>query len=376
MEVMDLSTKPKHIIIRESMRDAIKKGDFEEDRKFPSENEICKLYNVNRGTVREAISALVHEGLLTRRHGAGTFVASTEVQGQKIKSFAVLAPDLSSPFISSIYNGIEGSLSEHGYHVILANSNENVAKELKNLQKFHKSGIEGIVTTPVHDEAKDYFNNYISCCEELMKDDISLVLADIYVPGLETDYVVTDNYKGGLIATRHLIELGHRRIAHIALERLSSTRERYLGYKAGLEEHGIIFEEKMVRTVHLKGPDPKGEKAKKEGYEAMRDLLKGESQPTAVFAVTDVVAAGAYKAVREVGFKVPEDFSIIGFNDEPTAIMNEVPLTTIGQPTYEMGTQAAQILIKRLNAKKGERCRIRLEPKLVVRASTGMNLQG
>ncbi len=373
MEVMDLSTKPKHIIIRESIREAIKKGDFEEGKKFHSENEICKLYNVNRGTVREAIAALVHEGLLTRRHGAGTFVASTEFKEEKIKSFAVLAPDLNSPFISSIYNGIESTLSEHGFHVILSNSNENVAKELKNLQKFHKSGIGGIVTTPVLGEAEDYFNNYISCCKKLMDDDITLVLVDMYIPGLETDYVVTDNYKGGLIAMRYLVELGHRRIAHIALERFSSTKERYLGYKKGLEEAGIVFEEKMVRTVHLRGTDLSD---KREGYTAMKDLLKGQPQPTAVFAVTDVVAAGAYRAVREAGLKVPDDFSIIGFNDEPAAIMNEVPLTTIAQPTYEMGTEAAQILIKRLNAKKGEKSRIRLEPKLVIRASTGTNLRG
>ena len=181
MEVLDLQTKPKHILIRESIRDAIIKGEFEEGNRFPSENELCKLFNVNRGTVREAVSALVHEGILIKRHGTGTFVNLAELRKEKIDTFAVLAPDLNSPFISSIYNGIESFLGEHGYHVILANSNESVSKELKNLQKFHNAGMKGIITTPVHEDAEGYFDNYIACCQKILEDGIALVLVDIYL---------------------------------------------------------------------------------------------------------------------------------------------------------------------------------------------------
>jgi LacI family transcriptional regulator len=178
---------------------------------------------------------------------------------------------------------------------------------------------------------------------------------------VEVDSVLTDNLQGGYLATKHLIELGHRRIGCIAgPSELTPSAERVIGYKQALTEHNLAVNENLIR---------KGDFQCESGYKAVCEFLTMNELPTAVFACNDLMAVGAISGVRERGWHVPEDWAIVGFDDVALASFTNPPLTTIAQPKYEMGVLAAQMLMERIKDKTMPPRRHLLETTLVVRGS-------
>ena len=170
------------------------------------------------------------------------------------------------------------------------------------------------------------------------------------------------NWQGGLAATRHLLELGHRRIGVVAgPERMLCSRARVDGYRAALETAGLPFDPSLVRA---------GDFHHEAGFACGRELLRLEERPTAIFAGNDLQALGLYEAARELGLRIPDDLSVVGFDDLPAARWVGPPLTTVRQPLGEMAAAAARIVLDLARGRKPAALRIELATELVVRSST------
>jgi LacI family xylobiose transport system transcriptional regulator len=178
----------------------------------------------------------------------------------------------------------------------------------------------------------------------------------------EVPAVGATNWQGGLAATRHLLELGHRRIGVVAgPDAMLCSRARVDGYRAGLETAGITFDPNLVRA---------GDFHHEAGYACGRELLRLADRPTAVFAGNDLQALGLYEAARELGLRIPDDLSVVGFDDLPAARWVGPPLTTVRQPLAEMAAAAARIVVDLARGRRPSALRIELATELVERAST------
>ncbi|HHY97537.1 MAG TPA: LacI family transcriptional regulator, partial [Firmicutes bacterium] len=248
-------------------------------------------------------------------------------------TLGLVVPDNSDPFYAQLAKGVEATAIKRQYNSILCNTDENPNKEIDVLKLLREKRVDGILITTVQKDAA-YF-------KEMLRDEIPFVFLNRHMDDLDVDYVVNDNVAGAYEAVSFLIQLGHKRIAHITgPAHLSSVREREKGYRKALEDHGLEASGSLIfRSDSLKIAA---------GYNVMKSLLASDSRITAVFAFCDLLAIGAYKAIIEAGLNVPGDISIIGYDDIEFAEFLEVPLTTVAQPTYEIGQIGTEILIERL----------------------------
>jgi LacI family transcriptional regulator len=174
--------------------------------------------------------------------------------------------------------------------------------------------------------------------------------------------VLTDHQLGGLLATRHLLELGHTRIACIAgPSSITPSAERIIGYRKALEQAGIPYDENLII---------RGDYHAQSGMEITQSILQMNPRPTAIFALNDLMALGALRAAAEANCLVPKDLAIVGYDDLEIARFTNPPLTTIAQPKKEIGAQAVNLLVDRMSQKSRPPRRLVLEPELIVRRST------
>jgi DNA-binding LacI/PurR family transcriptional regulator len=277
------------------------------------------------------------------------------MRNQSKKAIGLVIADIQNPFFTDLVRAIEESAYALQYTVLLGNSGDQPARERLYLDILAKERLSGLIVIPLGDEAEAY----------RFKRSVPLVFVDRTVPGVQADAVVLDNVRGGYEATKHLLELGHRRIGVIAAPpSFSVGNERCEGYRQALQEYGIPANAELIRS----GESPK----EKGGYIAAQELLSLEPPPTAVFAVNNVRTLGMLQAVQECGRQIPQDISVIGFDDSPWLSLLTPPLTTVRQPIYEMGVEATRLLMQRIAGGEDSPTVVSVvQPKLVVRSSTG-----
>jgi LacI family transcriptional regulator len=276
------------------------------------------------------------------------------LRSNKTGVIGVIIADIANPFFSAVVKGMGKEAKTLHYSIILQDTGENYENEEEAIHIMLSEHVDGVLITPVQTKKKSI--------HMLQEFGIPFVLVARYFNEVDTDYVVADDAQGGYLATTHLIERGHRRIAFIngPLYNFSAI-ERLEGYKKSLHEHNIKVNRRLIRAGVLTMED---------GYTHAKDMLrKINPRPTAFFAFSDFVALGVMKAVREAGFRVPDDIAIVGYDDIAFASCLEVPLTTVRMPKWEMGGEAVSILVKKINREEG-RARLRMPVKLVVRQST------
>ena len=271
-------------------------------------------------------------------------------------TIGLIVPDNSNPFFAEIARVAETVGFENDYSVILCNSDKNVERESAYINVLIAKQVDGVIFIAAGSEQQHL--------RELAAQGIPVVVADREVPQELADVVLVNHEQGGYDATRHLITSGHRRIACIAgPSPLTPSADRVRGYRRALREAGIpIEEELMVRcTESYLG-----------GETAMAQLLRLDELPTAVFTYNDVTAIGALRAIRNAGLQVPEDLSIVGFDDIPLASAVVPALTTVAQPIADLATVATELLIARIqhSAEFAPGQRIVLDTNLVVRESS------
>lgn len=274
---------------------------------------------------------------------------------KRTNTIGLVVPDNSNPVFAELSRAIEDIGFSSGYSVILCNTAYNLDKEIKYIKVLRSKRVDGLIIIPTTIEAI-YIN-------QLVDSGLPVVIVDRTVPDAKTDSVLLDNYQGIYDATKYLISLGHRVIAYIDRPfDLPHSLDRIRGYRKALEENGIKPKEELVIRG---GFNYEG------GAKAMEKILKMNPTPTALIAFNDISAIGAIRAIKDRGLKVPNDISVIGFDDIPQSSFTVPRLTTVHFPKYRMAEAAFDLLQKKLEGTStDQRAEIVLPLRLVVREST------
>ncbi len=275
------------------------------------------------------------------------------MRNQSLPVVGLIISDIQNPFFTSMVRAVEDTALENGYTVLLCNSDEDPKKEQLYIDVMARERVAGIIIIPSRSES----------CPALKKLKVPIVVVDRKLRDIRTDTVLLDNVAGSKLAMEHLIQLGHRRIGLVGAPTSASVgADRFLGYQKALQDHGIEVDQSLIQMGDFKEPG---------GYRATLRLLELERKPTAVFAANNLMTMGMLKAVREKGVRIPEDLSVIGFDDMPWLTLITPPMTTVGQPVYKMGAEAARLLFERLSSgPEKPPSRIVLKPELIIRSST------
>jgi LacI family transcriptional regulator len=269
-------------------------------------------------------------------------------------TIGMIIPDSANPFFAEVARGVEDTSFENGYSLILCNSDGDLDKELLYTNVLVEKRVDGILFV-----AAGLSTDRIL---DLQTQKTPLVVVDRDLPDAAVDSVLTDNALGGWLATRHLIELGHRRIACITgPSDVTPSADRVTGYRQAMSEEGIPVDEALI---------VKGDFQYDSAYRASLQLLQIEDPPTAVFACNDLMAVAVMRAALEQGWQIPGDLSVVGFDDVRLAAFANPPLTTIAQPKYEIGVVAAKMLLARMHNHERPAHRRVFETSLVIRRST------
>jgi LacI family transcriptional regulator len=260
---------------------------------------------------------------------------------KRTNTIGYIIPDISNPFFSSIAKSVEKSARKSGYSILLCDSEENTKIEENLLQLMIDRKVDGLIISPVGLE--------VTHLAEIAQKNIPIVLLDRYFPELNLPFVTSDNYKGALEAVDLLIKNGHRRIACIqGLVNTSPNNDRVRGYIDAYKTNELSVDKNLIVG------DSFGEE---NGYIETKLLLKQDNKPTAIFAVSNLISLGAIKAISEEGLKIPEDISMISFDDQPYSRFLATPMTTVAQQNAQIGQIAIKLLIDQIQSNR------RLEPK-------------
>jgi LacI family transcriptional regulator len=297
---------------------------------------------------RERVSTVMREmGYVANRQARGLKGSRTNVVG-------VLAPDLGTGYIGEILHGIDAELGLHQLDLMLFTTHRTATKEANYVANMVQGMVDGLLVVLPRNPA-DYTGT-------LTSRNFPFVLIDHQGTGNPCPAVGATNWQGAYHATEYLINLGHKRIGFITGSMdLGAAIDRLAGYKSALQVHHIPEDPRLIYEGTFFQPD---------GYAGGSALLDLENPPTTIFASNDVMAMGVMDAIRSRGLRIPEDVSILGFDDIPQAAMVRPALTTVRQPLEQMGRLATQMLIDQLKNPEKEIGRIELPTQLIVRDST------
>ncbi len=270
----------------------------------------------------------------------------------------VMIPSAEKVFFGSVVHGIEKIINPMGYNLLLFQTNELTSYEVKGIDTFLQSNVDGIIASIAKETT--HYEHY----EEIKRRNIPLILFDRVEESLGVHGVKIDDYAGGYLATEHLIKKGYKNICHIAgLQHIQIFRDRLKGYKDALQTYKMKFEETMVYY---------GKNSIESGDEGMKDLLRRNIKIDAVFCVEDFTALGAMQFLKEAQIKIPKEIGIIGFANESFGKYISPSLTTIDQQTISMGEEAAKLFLKLKDKKNIYHHLVRtvLQPIIIERDST------
>jgi LacI family transcriptional regulator len=276
------------------------------------------------------------------------------LKNDKTHTIGVLVPNSSNPYFAELIRWIEDAAFELGYHIILCNTHGGDSKQATYLRLLMEKRIDGLVLVASGaDDAQELL---------LRHEDVPIIQLERALPGLGADLVLAGQEEGAWLATRHLIELGHRAIACVSGPAdLPRSRERVGGFLRAMREAGIDVPAEDVLHAEFTSAG---------GHAAFGRLLARPHRPTAVFVTSDLMAIGGLCAAGSAGVRVPAELSVVGYDDIGAACYAAPPLTTIALPKREMARQAIGRLIERIRGGHGPLCSIALPSALVVRAST------
>ncbi|THF84069.1 LacI family DNA-binding transcriptional regulator [Cohnella fermenti] len=278
---------------------------------------------------------------------------ASALTSKKTFTLGLLVPDISNPFFAELARAVEDEGQLLGYSLFICSTDNQDRKVESYAALLRQKGVDGVIVgTGVGD---------LSALRPLLDRTIPVVFVSREypeAPGIPS--VVSDDYAGGVSAARHLLALGHRRLAVIAeSEAVSSSRERVRGFRDAALAAGLPSFGKLVRAGGIR-----------EGRLQGLRLLQEPDRPTAVFCCNDLIAIGFIQAAKELGLRVPADCSVVGFDDTILASVTDPPLTTVAQPIERMGQSVVRLLVQAAEGRGAERERLVLSPSLTVRAST------
>lgn len=279
-------------------------------------------------------------------------VLASAMKGKSTYSIAFLIPDVDNPIYAKYLKHIENHGQELGYNIVMCSTENNPNKESRHITSMRQKRVDGFIIA-------SKFSN-VTLLEELIAEDFPVSLFAHERSELSIDSVSADDYVGGYQATKHLLSLGHREIA-VIVEESFSGRERLSGYSRALTEEGIELDESLVLFS-----DSTMEGAKVQAGK----LLDRNTRPTAIFGYNDLSAIGAMMAAKERGIRIPDELSVIGYDNTSLCDIVEPPLTSIDMPVEELGRKVMDLLVGKIEGTEKTKQRIRLLPTIVIRQST------
>lgn len=289
-----------------------------------------------------------------RELGYTPHAAARSLKLQRTCTVGLIIADIANPFYSFLADGVLDRARALGYHVILCATNEDAPLEREYLQVLLQERVDGIIAVPT--------GNNLALWQQAMAEGTQLVLVDREINGITTDVILVDNVRGAYEAVSYLIHLGHNRIGIISGPRVTTTGAgRLQGYYQAMAAARLSVDPDLVRVTSFK---------RESGFEALDALLGLDAPPTAIFAANNVLGEAALFGIRQRGLVIPDDISLLLFDDVPWASLTSPRLTLVSQPARTLGTVALERLVQCLQSTdKTPMQRVVLEPELVIRES-------
>jgi DNA-binding LacI/PurR family transcriptional regulator len=326
--------------------------------------DIAKKLGISASTVSRALSDHPDIKKETKEHVrkiAKELQYSPNPIAQSLKSnrtttIGVIVPEIKHDFFSSAISGIEDVAYQAGYTIIVCQSNESYEREVVNANAMMHHRVAGvIVSISQNTKSGEHF-------QDLLRRRIPLVFFDRVCDDVIANKVVIDDYRSAFDAVTYLVGKGYKTIAHFAgPKELNICKKRWNGYVDAIKQLPLLSPGDWVRYGGLHEQD---------GYASMDSLIKENKIPDAIFAVNDPVAIGAFQRIKEAGLKIPDDVAIMGFSNNKITSLVEPQLTTVDQPSFEMGKKSAEILIGIIEGIVKDTKTLVLDTKLIIRGST------
>ena len=367
-----------HVQLHNQLRRLIVSGRWLDGQRIPTETQLSQHLDISRTTVRIALQRLEVEGLIKRTAGRGTFVSSRADGEAGSRTIAYLTHGFHNEIQSILLSSAETELRSAGYQVIFSNAS-GAAEETAILQQLLEENVAGALIWA----SAIPTNETLISLREYQQRGIPFVFVDRMIEGISADYVASDNFGGAYDLTSHLIDCGHEHIVQLMpnIGGLLPVDERHRGYVAAVEEHDL----RSYCPWKIDTPN------RKEFHETDIYALVGqnrqwiveqivglmnaaEQKPTAIACINDNLAIITIIALQEIGYRVPEDVSVVGFDDISMASYISVPLTTVSQNAYEIGRAASQMLLGRLAGEDSPPRSRSIPTRLRIRASSATTL--
>lgn len=353
-----------HRQIEEWLRAQIESGNWGAGYSLPPRKEFCEMLGgINHLTIRQAVTALVRDGLLTSVPGKGTFVTE---RATKPLSIGLVLPQIEDELTRSIAQGVnEGFLKSNSAplaRVVLFDSGRSAQKEIENIAHLEDLPLDGAIVMPViHSDLSEHLLR-------LKIDKFPLVLVDSNVPGVDVPSVTSDNYKGGYDIASHLVERGYKRMAWIGnCKGYYSAQQRFDGFRDALNDAGIPYNRSWFFEHQNESPtDP----VVKSVRNIVGRILDEDMPIDAIVCANDGEALACLDLLKERGIPVPQKIAVTGFDDAAISLTSTPPLTTVRQSVTELGREAAHMLLQVIKNSSTEVQRKILPVHLVVRKSS------
>lgn len=314
-------------------------------------SDVARRANVSAMTVSRVINGTGYVSVRTRQRveaavadlGYVPNALARQLRSKRTKMLALIVSDISNPFFTTIARGVEDVAAARGFSVMYCNTDESVAKEAQYLDMLIGRQVDGVLLVPARGSGVSF--------RALRVHQMPVVVIDRRVADPHVTSVRCDSEAGAYALTRHLIALGHQRIAVFTGRRAVSTSvDRAAGCRRALEESGLELDDDLLRF----GGHNFGSLNQTDGYQMAREVLAwAVPRPTAIFAANNFIAFGVIRALREAGLRVPEDMSVVAFDDLPAGWVMEPFMTVAAQPAYEIGRRAAELLLDRIDGDAG-----------------------
>ncbi len=309
-------------------------GQMDPGARLPSRPDLCLELETTRTTLDRAIKELEEEGVVASQNGSGTYVIGLiDGAAPHVENWCVIVPNVMDDIYPSLIRGIENVAQCRGANVVLCNSDNDPDKQDRYIRRLLVSGVSGFIIVPViSDDVATSFRLYGA----LLDSNIPFVFCNRSVEGVQAPVVKSNDFYGGYIATKLLLQRGYHRIAYIAKTKYRTSIDRCQGYVSALLEQGLEINRRLILLP------PSGEE--NHTYQAMRGLLEGTERPDAVFCFNDYVAQNVCRAVRDSGRQVSGDIGVIGYDNIGAAASASPPITSVAYKSVEIGEKAASIL--------------------------------
>ncbi|KAF1296234.1 GntR family transcriptional regulator [Enterococcus sp. JM4C] len=353
--------KAKYQLIADDIRSKILSNEYVVGAVIPPELQLQKDYGVSRHTVRQAIALLVNEGYLRSEKGSGTYVDDAfqaEVRASGKKTIGVITTYLSDYIFPAIIRGIEQELREKGYSLLLASTNNDPLQEKECLERMLAQGVQGLIVEPTK---SNQFNPNLALYLSFKERNIPIVMINAYYEELDIPHICVNDTKAGLIATEYLMSQGHKDLALVTKIDDLQGKYRMKGFIKAHDKNRLPMRAEHLFTYTTETKETIAKKV-------LDAMLKEEERPTAVVCYNDEIANQMVEEINKQGYRVPEDFSVIGEDDSYLSLIGEVALSTVTHPKETMGLAAADWIIQAIETGEMKE-NIYYEPQLVLRNS-------